>query len=112
MLLFAPGRGERSFYAGSWPSIDEGFEAQRQRLVGLGILDRLPANCHNGTAFELLGSRPIAGGEAVAVNPFWTPVGCWVVVRSFAIDSFLDVQKAPASSREPGIQIARSGMMR
>jgi hypothetical protein len=96
-LLFAPGGGERFYYAASWPDAGENFEAQRQHLVGLGILGRLPASCHNGIAFELLSSGPTADREAVAVNPLWTPLGCWVVVTSFVIDSFRGAQETPAS---------------
>lgn len=83
-LLFAPGGGESFYYAASWPSTGD-FETQRRRLVGLGILDRLPSSCHAGAAFELLGSAPTGGEVAIAVNPLWTPAGCWVVVSSFAI---------------------------
>jgi hypothetical protein len=83
-LLFAPGGGESFYYTLSWPSGEDDLEAERRKLSRLGILDRLAASCQNGAPFELLGSEPTSGNEGVAVNPLWTPAGCWVVVSFFA----------------------------
>jgi hypothetical protein len=106
-VLFAPGGGESFYYAASWPARGDDLEAERRQMTRLGILDRLAASCHNGTPFELLGSEPTFGNEGVAVNPLWTPAGCWVVVSVFAVD-LSGPPNAPASSRQPGIQLVRS----
>ena len=84
-LLFAPGGGESFYHAASWPSGGDDLEAERRKLTRLHILDRLAASCHNGAPFELLGLEPTSGNEGVAVNPLWTPAGCWVVVSFFPI---------------------------
>ena len=106
-LLFAPGGGESFYYAASSPSGGDDLEAERRKLTQLGILDRLAASCHNGAPFELLASEPPSGNEGVAVNPLWTPAGCWVIVSVFPID-FSSVPNTPAPWTASGVQILRS----
>ena len=105
-ILFAPGGGESFYYAASWPNGDD-FEAERRKMTRLGILDRLAASCHNGAPFELLGLEPPLDNEGVAVNPLWTPAGCWVVVSVFPVD-LSGPPNAPVSSRQSGTQLVRS----
>ena len=106
-LLFAPGGSQSFYYVASWPNGGDDLEAQRRQLTRLGILDRLAASCHNATPFELLGSEPTSGNEGVAVNPLWTPAGCWVVVSFLSID-VSRVSNTPASWTAPAVQIGRS----
>jgi hypothetical protein len=106
-LLFAPGGGESFYYAASSPGGGHDLEAERRKLTKLGILDRLAASCHNGAPFELLGSEQTSGNEGVAVNPLWTPAGCWVVVSFFPID-LSGVPNTRAPWTEPGVRIVRS----
>jgi hypothetical protein len=105
-LLFAPGGGQSFYYVASWPNGGDDLEAQRRQLTRLGILDRLAASCHNAASFELLGSKPTFGNEGVAVNPLWTPAGCWVVVSFLSLD-LSRVSNTPASWTVPGVQIGR-----
>src|SRR5438270_6195674 len=106
-VLFAPGGGESFYYTASSPSGGDDLEAERRNMTRLGILDRLAASCHNGAPFEVLGSEPSFGNEGVAVNPLWTPAGCWVVVSVFTID-LSGVRNTPASSKERVVQLGRS----
>ena len=106
-LLFAPGGSQSFYYVASWPNGGDDLETQRRQLTRLGILDRLAASCHNAAPFELLGSEPTSGNEGVAVNPLWTPAGCWVVVSFLSID-LSRVSNTPASWTAPGVQIGRS----
>src|SRR5207302_1843067 len=106
-LLFAPGGSQSFYYVASWPNGGDDLETQRRQLTQLGILDRLAASCHNAAPFELLGSEPTSGNEGVAVNPLWTPAGCWVVVSFLSID-LSRASNTPASWTAPGVQIGRS----
>jgi hypothetical protein len=106
-LLFAPGGSQSFYYVASWPNGGDDLETQRRQLTRLGILDRLAASCHNAAPFELLGSEPTSGNEGIAVNPLWTPAGCWVVVSFLSID-VSRVSNTPASWTAPGVQIGRS----
>jgi hypothetical protein len=103
-LLFAPGGSESFYHVASWPSDSEDLEAQRRQLVRLGILDRLPASCGDGEAFELLVSSTSAGDDGVAVNPLRSPAGCWVILSSFPIDSRPRLRTEPAALREAAVQ--------
>lgn len=89
-LLFAPGGTPATagtfFYIASWPAVSPAhLDAERDRLEGQGILDRLGRTCEGELPFALRYATPQGGDEVVtSVTPIKAPSGCWAVVTSFS----------------------------
>ena len=110
-LLYKPNTagGEAGFfYIASAPSVSPGdLAAERQKLVDLGVLDRLATSCDGD---QPLGERvqlPDQKGEILtSVAPLKTDAGCWVLVVAAESQSLLGEVSDLPYWRRPAVRAA------
>ncbi len=92
-LLFRPAGAAESasaFVVAAMPSVPTALlAAERERLVRLGVLDRLQATCAGGGPVAIRSSGPGGTEETVtSVTAVHTELGCWVVITAHATAAY------------------------
>jgi len=83
------------------------LEAERARLAGQGVLDRLDQTCAGGEALALRTTRPDGGEEILtSITPVRTAFGCFALVTAHSAPRFLGTALGRPYWRTPEVQAA------
>lgn len=87
-LLFRPdeeGDSNRFYFVASAPAVSgEALQRERQRLMDLGVLDKLAASCAGEGPVQTRSSIGDSAAEEIvtSVTPIHTKAGCWTLVTA------------------------------
>jgi len=111
-LLFQPrkqpGRSEGFYLIAAAPEAPaDQLDRERQELLDLGVLDKLPASCEGDLALALR-SVTLGGSEEVltSITPLNAPSGCWVAVTSHLTSDIVGSALATPYWSRPEVRVA------
>ena len=111
-LLFQPkkqeGKSEGFYLIAAAPEAPaDQLERERQELIDLGVLDKLPASCEGDLPIALR-SVTLAGQEEVltSMTPMNAASGCWVAVTSHLASDIVGSALATPYWNRPEVRVA------
>jgi two-component system sensor histidine kinase ChvG len=107
-VLFSPAGSNGFFYVASAPAVPfSDLDQERQRLMELGILDRLAGSCTGNVPLGERVTMPNGEGEVLtSVTPVQSDRGCWAVVVAARTDTVADLIDGRAYWTRPEAQMA------
>ncbi len=98
------------YYVAAWPPLSEDYRhAERERVVGTGMLRRLHDSCEGEQALATHYLNPAGRREVLtSLTPIRSPAGCWVVITSHPSAGLLGISTQTTYWRSPEVRMAAS----
>ena len=108
LLLRPTGQSDSFFLVASNPPVEAAnLDEERRRLDAAGVLPRLDESCDGDRTLALRYEGATGAEELLtSMSPLHSPVGCWVVLTSYATGDLIGASLARPFTEAPEVRLA------